>query len=98
MAGLEAEEVHVGVNADAATYPSAVWVGLNGEVTTAQVALTYATAERDAAQSWLDEAELETLAAAADVTRAQELLMDLVREIAPLARAEISARTDLKAA
>jgi hypothetical protein len=60
--------------------------------------LAAATKEKDAVTRWKAAATTEAAAAAADLGRAQVLLDDLVKEIAPIARAEIDARNELAAA
>lgn len=70
------------------------------EVTVAskQALLAAAEKEKAAAERWEAVAAEEAVAAGNDLTRGQELLADLVADIAPIARKEIDARNDLAAA
>jgi len=70
------------------------------EVTQASKVKLLAAAEKEkaAAQRWETVATEEAAAAAEDLTRGQELLADLVADIAPVARLEITARNALATA
>lgn len=91
----------VGIEADKASNSgwSSTTIGAAEATQSAKVALaTAANEELKAATRWEVVAGEEVTAAGEDLTRARALLEDLTEAIAPLARAEITARNALTAA
>lgn len=99
LAAFNAEWDYVGRAANKATQGD--W-GTNTEIGKAETTVASKLAMKDAATAdklavtrWETLAAEEAAAAATDIVRARELLADLVKEIAPLARAETDARVAL---